>query len=397
MGTFTPDPIPLDDDGYAVSFRAEEGAALRDFFKRYGVVIIRDVISEAQVSASAESIFNMAGLGPSPPTSKQELEKINWEDVYYSRYNMSKGFLGYEAPNCKEAWQNRLSPQLEQAFTTLFGRSDLLVKIDRFGMMRPTKFGDAEPIKAWQTTGEWIHWDQNPWLEPNFERIQAVLALSDHTSTSGGFHCIPGFCGQFHRWAKENAEFRMDSELVAVPTGDPIRRHIQRLPMRAGSACLWDSRTPHGNFPNASDKWRLCQYLGLHPAPHPSRQLGLVKTRADFMRLEDENGRLPACAKETQRERRLIGLESYDSAAEHTISSMTARQLGLWNDFPDLDPDPKDDPAFGYDLNEEDWAVLDDALRNPKSIWNQAHMPLFCVLSVAFAVCAAIWKVTEHP
>jgi hypothetical protein len=90
----------------------------------------------------------------------------------------------------------------------------LQVKLDRFGLMRPTVFGGEArarshcrfrergteslsdygiqrmkggtkrqrgrtprtlgeaPRKDWQTTGEWIHWDQNPWLEPAFARVQ---------------------------------------------------------------------------------------------------------------------------------------------------------------------------------------------------------------------------------
>lgn len=32
--------------------------------------------------------------------------------------------------------------------------------------------------------------------------------------------------------------------------------------MRAGSICIWDSRTPHGNWPNEdSDEWRMCFYI----------------------------------------------------------------------------------------------------------------------------------------
>ncbi len=265
---FSPDPIQLS-EGYAPSFTAEQADEIKAFFKRYGVVIIRDVLSPDQVTAAAAEVFETAGLGSTPPQTLEELERVNWEDVYGSRYNRSKGFIGYDAPDSDCAWRSRLAPALYSAYSTLFGRKDLLVKLDRFGLMRPTLFGtgsESEILrKDWQTTGEWIHWDQNPWEETSFVRIQGVLALSDHTATSGGFHCVPAFCTHWQAWAAANEEYvlrricllgfvffllafaplsllfdqeicswsryRSDADLVAVPHGDSMRPHLQRLPM----------------------------------------------------------------------------------------------------------------------------------------------------------------------
>lgn len=38
-----------------------------------------------------------------------------------------------------------------------------------------------------------------------------------------------------------------------------------------GSLLLWDSRTPHGNWPNESSQWRMVQYTGMFPAPDDQR------------------------------------------------------------------------------------------------------------------------------
>jgi hypothetical protein len=173
---FVPDPLPLDSDGYCVSFAAD--AAPRDikrFFERYGVVVLRGVLTASQTTAACAEVFAAAGLSSPPPSALPELEAIDWESAYGSRYNRSKGFVGYDAPDTPCAWAGRLAPGLIQAYRTLFSRGDLVVKLDRFGMMRPTVFEEgAPPRKDWQTTGEWIHWDHNPWLEPDFERIQGV-------------------------------------------------------------------------------------------------------------------------------------------------------------------------------------------------------------------------------
>lgn len=60
------------------------------------------------------------------------------------------------------------------------------------------------------------------------------------------------------------------------------------------------------------------------------------------MRIQSENNRLPPEATATRNARKLIGLEQWsddDLGAEHSISALTAKQLGLWNDFPELDSD----------------------------------------------------------
>ena len=126
--------------------------------------------------------------------------------------------------------------------------------------------------------------------------------------------------------------------------------------MRPGSVCLWDSRTPHGNFPNSSERWRLCQYLGLHPAPTAALQPGLCRTRQEYMRIQLENGRLPPSATETSEARKLAGLEPWEPAElgpEHTMSTLTIRQIGLWDDYPELGPTTK--PSMGGNAFRRCW------------------------------------------
>lgn len=248
--------VELDAEGFAPSFSPSQIDALKAFFEEFGFVVVRDLLCREEVAEATADVFRAAGFaGGVPPIGTAALDAVDWSLVYGSSYNRSKGFLGSEPPDTPRAWKSRLAPQLHAVFAALFGREDLLVKLDRYGLMRPTLLREgaapeATPMlrKQWQTTGEWIHWDQNPWEEPEFARIQGVLALSEHTQSSGGFHCVPGFCRHWKQWAAHNEEYRMGSGLVAVPTGDPMRAHIQRILMRAGSIVLWDARTPHGNY-----------------------------------------------------------------------------------------------------------------------------------------------------
>lgn len=92
-------------------------------------------------------------------------------------------------------------------FSTLWGRPDIWVRMDRYGVMRPTilktsktqqKDGKTETIETiekkdeWKTNGHWLHWDQNPFTEPNFVRMQGHLTLS---SLSLFMYCRLGLIG----------------------------------------------------------------------------------------------------------------------------------------------------------------------------------------------------------
>lgn len=160
---FRPDPVEMDADGYTPSFLSSDTAAIAAFFDRYGFVVVRDVLTPDRILGTTEEIFGLAGFKEGPPETLADLEAVEWEEtVYGSRYNASKGFVGYDPPDTLHAWQNRLSKEFYEVCAHLFGRKDLVVKIDRFGMMRPTVFPSGEggglssPRKDWQTTGEWI-------------------------------------------------------------------------------------------------------------------------------------------------------------------------------------------------------------------------------------------------
>jgi hypothetical protein len=89
-------------------------------------------------------------------------------------------------------------------------------------------------------------------------------------------------------------------------------------------------------------------------------------------------GRLPACATATPLTRKLIGLEAWaetEQRVEHTISALSAKQLGLWNDFPELDPADAAIPFAGAAAGG----------------WPTRWPPLFLMLAVLGVVCACLW------
>ena len=69
----------------------------------------------------------------------------------------------------------------------------------------------------WATAEGFVHWDANPWAEPNFARMQGILLLSDHRETSGGFHCIPGFHTVYQEYAAHYAALKRTGALIDLP------------------------------------------------------------------------------------------------------------------------------------------------------------------------------------
>ena len=118
----------------------------------------------------------------------------------------------------------------------------MYAKLDRYGLMRPTK---GRP--QFKTEKGFVHWDQNPLSEPNFSRIQGfisnntfnflfpffkktlfyrnkgVMTLSEHTPTSGGFHVVPGFVKHFENYAQKMYKKCMEvDDLVPVDVDEGV-------------------------------------------------------------------------------------------------------------------------------------------------------------------------------
>ena len=278
--------FPLDekDPHFHVSCGIEEKEKILRIFGEFGLVVVRDIIPVEDVNDIEEveerfffsffffffpgNDFFLLSSPLSPPFPKlcftlntpclqelrlktglpswniAELGNVNWTSVYWSKYNESKGFVGYEPALGKHVCELRQNEAVLGIFETLLGTKKLAAKLDRFGLMRPTA---GNP--SWQTDKGFVHWDQNPTIEPDFARVQGVFLLSDHTETSGGFHAIPGFCKEkFAKYAEVHPSTLEDQDLIPVKDEYLIKTQLQRIYARRGSLIIWDSRTPHGNW-----------------------------------------------------------------------------------------------------------------------------------------------------
>jgi len=204
------------------------------------------------------------------PLQTPHLGYSRLKSVFQSNYNLRKGFLGNDAIQSQAAWNNRQYADIHKAFCAIFKQKNLWVKLDRYGFMRPTRglLEDNSTVDKleWETDRNWVHWDQNPWIEPEFCRVQALITFTSHTTTPGGFHCIPGFTHYFKTWASMNLD-RQENDCLVSFSDIELKKYTTKITMRAGSLLMWDSRTPHGNYPNESSNFRIVQYTGMFPVP----------------------------------------------------------------------------------------------------------------------------------
>lgn len=185
----------------------------------------------------------------------------------------------------------RQLPQLYSIFSQLLRERKLTVSLDRANFKPPH---DVET----NNTELSIHTDLNPWvLFPT--KYQGGIALSDSDETSGGFCCIPGY----HKLDKiieyrknyENGKFHHGVDKVSPPPKnqtfvyymdlEATKKSIQ-VPMKKGDFVIWNSRLPHGNSKNFSDKWRIQCYVRFV-------QRNLYKDYTEEVRRCAESGKVP--------------------------------------------------------------------------------------------------------
>jgi len=313
--------LPVDGEGYCKAFDVKEVEEFCAFFEKYGVVVIKDVLTEEECSRSESEVWDL--IGRMSRNKRGGEIKRDDPDTWESWIELSKiGILGNDCILSKQMFENRQNPKIYESFRQILGKDDLMVTVSRASMMRPTKdvkFSDGVRNKPeWKTIEGWLHWDMNMWtgwtttfswkVLDNSQnrgydrlRVQGWVSVVDCGPADGGFHCVPGFSSHMRGWAYQNKDKfnpkRFDTTFQ-VPADDPIRKDIQRVAVRKGSLVIWNSKTPHGTFPNDSSHGRMIQYITMADENDPS-----------IGRLFDDESLLPPDFQLTQLGRKLLGFK----------------------------------------------------------------------------------------
>jgi hypothetical protein len=251
-------PMPLDADGYVVSFDPlEDEARFYDCWRRFGIVAGKQVISPRRRTNTIRRIHELVRRISNGQCVLGDPE--TWLTMPTDAAGVpviSRGFF--------EVYHDDALAQLRQAvrvylhFVILWGRTDLWTTYDRLGVKLPDHAESAALP---------LHVDQNPNVHPQFRTVQGVLALTDCPLERGTFLAVPGskqLFGCYGSMAKNAGEYvELD---MADRTALPLADRAQPLPLRGGDLITWDSRTTHANTANVSNKARMVAYIAAGPA-----------------------------------------------------------------------------------------------------------------------------------
>eukprot|EP00466_Bigelowiella_natans_P001758 jgi/Bigna1/89792/estExt_fgenesh1_pg.C_550123 len=310
---------------YYKSYTINQVREYTEAFHRDGFVVVDGVLSADEIALSKEEVWQyLQAKGDGILRDRPETwDEKNWPKEicrnggfmgrfpYIRRlYSIDKTMINKQP----QAWRNRQNPKVYNVFRNLLDSKKLWVSLDRYGIMRPTKVrvtGDerkcppssspevklVDKSSEWATKKEWLHWDLNPFhfatsaagfgfnaevsrdaiaKKYGWTRVQGLVTITDCPEPVGGFHCVKGFQGKrFEAWRREHMETYGKEKGVAtrnfveIPSEDPMRREITKVPIRAGSLLVWNSQLPHGNFPNSSERFRMVQYIKMIPVEDP--------------------------------------------------------------------------------------------------------------------------------
>ena len=135
-------------------------AAMKEFFDEYGFLVIENALSQEEINSTIEEIWTHEDLLFAHPGIRQD-DPSTWDDPTWPASD--KGFLGSRTGADEICvWQNRQNLNVIRPFEILLGTDQLILNLDRYGVMRPTKGiklldGQIVDRPEWKTVASWLH------------------------------------------------------------------------------------------------------------------------------------------------------------------------------------------------------------------------------------------------
>eukprot|EP00494_Astrolonche_serrata_P029788 UN30055 len=211
--------LPKDKEGYTESFDWDKPEDYIPFFKKYGVVVIHNVLTTNECKKSEDEVWDFiiryCNRGTKNSSVKTTPVKRDVPETWSRWVGLSKlGILGNEMLLSNQLCENRQNPKIYNVFKNILEEEKLMCVVGRASAMRPTKNvkmsdGTVKDMPEWKTIENWLHWDMNMWtgwtttfgwksvdhsINVGYDKtkVQAWVSLTNCGPNDGGFHCIPG-------------------------------------------------------------------------------------------------------------------------------------------------------------------------------------------------------------
>jgi hypothetical protein len=229
-------------------------------WKNNGFVLIPEAVPRQNIDKLVDLIWKFEEKDPNDKSGwyRPPLKEIEMVEL--------RGSGMVELYNHQYLWDNRQYPKVYDIFVDIWGTEHLWVSIDRANLNFPLRKEDD--FKGF------IHWDIDT-SDPNrHNNVQGVLSLTETTTLTGGFQCVPGLYRNFDEWVKTQPEDR-----------DPFMPDVSGFPIvqvetNPGDLLIWDSMLAHGIRPNKSDQPRMAQYIAMTPALEENEELRQWRIRS---------------------------------------------------------------------------------------------------------------------
>ena len=141
--------------GFASDAPAED---LKAFFDEFGFVVVENVLSPEELSATVDELWSHEDLLGRPGILRAD--PSSWQQGWPAG---EKGFLGSRTGADEIwAWENRQNPRVIRPFEVLLGTPELVLNLDRYGVLRPTRGivlldGSVIDKPEWESPASWLH------------------------------------------------------------------------------------------------------------------------------------------------------------------------------------------------------------------------------------------------
>jgi ectoine hydroxylase-related dioxygenase (phytanoyl-CoA dioxygenase family) len=318
--------VPIDSDGYIQSFGVADVKQYQVFYKEYGFVVIRDVLTDIECAETISDIWSIVET-KSGGTIKRTDPKT-WSDsktwsAAAGPLAKTEGMIGTGAIFTPTAVRNRCNLAMFSVAQHLLGQQKLLVSHDRYGLFRPTVSSSSSPTMA--STMANLHLDMNPWrtlggqttkdqlsgltykqseefLDENnlplqLPALQMLINLADNKEDDGGLQVVPRFPSMYLAdWIKSSKQslvasglHDLDDNFIRLTDDDPMHKLAIRVTARPGSLIVWDKLMVHGSQPNRSSRPRYAQFFLMFPAAPMSTSRAKHRAKAITTNLQKIN------------------------------------------------------------------------------------------------------------